>query len=151
MPSRVRPSHSDAEGAVVTADLVAWLRTQLDEDERLAAAAAPNAWTVDQFTNQMGGEFLVIADYAQGAPAFALRDKSTAEHIATHDPARVLAEVQSKRAILARYEDCERRTEDAEYSRIEALEQIREYEDFVLPALALPYVDRPGFQEEWRA
>ena len=63
-------------------------------------------------------------------------------HIARHDPARVLAEVDAKRRII---EACE---------RIQA--GIRDdytadfFADAVLEHLALPYADHPEYDESWR-
>jgi hypothetical protein len=111
---------------VADSDLVTWLRSQLDEDERGAREADAGFWYMDGHS-----------------PA-------VAEHIARWFPTRVLAEVEAKRRILDRYDDCRVRLEDPDYSVVEAAEQLREYEDFVLPALALPYADRPGYREgEW--
>lgn len=63
--------------------------------------------------------------------------ESAAErHIAEHNPDRVLREIDAKRKIVERYA------------------WLREHGDtggtaWVLPLLALPYADRPGYREEW--
>lgn len=96
----------------MTADLVVWLRAQLDEDERGIRTA------------------LRTEDYGVSQ--------------------RDLLEVESQRRILDRYEDCVARLVDDGHSSPQAQLQIGEYEDFILPALALPYADRPGYREGWR-
>jgi Family of unknown function (DUF6221) len=74
-----------------------------------------------------------------------------ARHIARYDPARVLREVEAKRMILARYEDCVARQEDSDYPQGAARDQAREYEDFVLPHLAAAWRDHPDWRQEWAA
>ena len=64
-------------------------------------------------------------DYMAPAP-------EVGEHIARHDPARVLAECEAKRRIVEM--DFERYGEQWA----------------VLAALALPYVDHPDYRAEWR-
>lgn len=123
-----------------------WLRAQLDDDERVAKAAAEEtapSWRA--YYRQ------VLAPGARTGEDPA--DTNTAEvavHMARHDPARVLRRIERDRLILDRYEDTLARIDDPEYSTVEAAQQAREYEDFVLPALALPYADREGCPPEWR-
>ncbi len=81
-------------------DLVAFLRARLGEDEAEARLAAREGgtWTQDDpvrfpgAISSLGGQVV----YDEGAP-----DENQAPHIARHDPARVLREVEAKRAILA--------------------------------------------------
>ena len=121
-------------------DLVTWLRAQLDADERSAMIAAGpigHNWQAD------GGSVFAehptdeIVDYAGQA----------AEHIAVHDPARVLRQVAAMRAIVDAYERAyhgEQFAEtEAQYARRVALEEAVE-------ALATMYADRDGYREEWR-
>jgi hypothetical protein len=63
-------------------EFVAWLRHQIDEDERVARAANTE-------------EIHWLAEYGASTTS----DDSEA-HIKRHDPARVLAEVAAKKAIL---------------------------------------------------
>ncbi|MDA8439376.1 MAG: DUF6221 family protein [Propionibacterium sp.] len=77
-----------------------------------------------------------------------------ARHIARHDPARVLAECEAKRRIVAGLRESERLYDELcdedsdqrwEYLfRSEAL-------TFAAKSLALPYADHPDFRGEWRA
>ena len=124
-------------------DLVTWLRAQLDEDERVAQEAAQSAgepeWRdgvllsgnvkgidVDEGTVVMGpwsGELFEVG-----------------EHIARHDPGRVLVEVAAKRRIL---DDCASYVDDEGDAVTDGL-SVR-----VIALLALPFVDRPGYRPEW--
>jgi hypothetical protein len=127
-------------------DLVQWLREQLDDDERAARAATAGPWTTmgqrvldpSPPSNRLGigmavGHAAASADYNE-----------TAEHIARHDPARVLRELDAKRKIIAEHDV---------YSRPLGERMDCQSYDFpctTLRLLALPYADRPGYREEWR-
>ena len=74
-------------------DLVAFLNARLHEDEAAARAAAPGQWR----SHQAGGWRAVLLGKGLGP------DAADVEHIARHDPARVLREVAAKRAILEFY------------------------------------------------
>lgn len=115
----------------MAADLVAFLNARFGEDEATATCAL--MWKQDHhhaiFVAHYGSEWGAIDDY---------------------DPARVLREVEAKRNILARYEDCVARQEDQDYPYASAAEQAREYEDFVLPNLAASYSDHPACRPEWK-
>lgn len=76
-------------------DLVAWLRAQLDEDERVALACRYQTWTRDGASIYSGHPTDEVVDWVY--------DEGGWEHIALHDPARVLREVEAKRRILARH------------------------------------------------
>lgn len=60
-------------------DLIAFLNARLDEDEAAARAAAEHPWT-----------------------RFGAQTAAQVDHIARHDPARVLREVEARRAIIRR-------------------------------------------------
>ncbi|MFJ3839453.1 DUF6221 family protein [Streptomyces sp. NPDC090054] len=92
-------------------DLVQFLRARLDEDEQGCRAATAGPWYV------LGGEASEYAihtttDCAPTAADVAatayygggIWERADAEHIARHNPARVLAEVDAKRQALAHYE-----------------------------------------------
>jgi hypothetical protein len=118
-------------------DLTIWLRAQLDEDERVAREASryddedsaewdiAYRWVRHARHRTAGGS---RHHFAQGAPS----------------PARVLAEVDAKRRIIAEYERyaAERRR------AMNGWESSREVSP-ILAALALPYADRPGYRSEW--
>lgn len=79
---------------------------RLDEDEATAKLAAREGgtWTQDDpvrypgSISSLGGQVV----YDEGAP-----DENQAPHIARHDPARALREVEAKRAILAAHDRAE--------------------------------------------
>lgn len=78
-----------------------FLNARLDEDEALARAAAPGPW----HTNAEADEVLAV-DGITVAEGFALSGpqiRATTQHIARHNPARVLAEIQAKRRIVEMY------------------------------------------------
>lgn len=103
-------------------DLLTFLNARLDEDERVALGARGRTWTPEDLA---GG----ITEFHSG----------TFEHIARHDPARVLREVEAKRRIIGL---CVGTLEDEDYGLVLAQE--------VLQRLALPYAEHPDYREEWR-
>lgn len=110
-------------------DLVQWLRAQLDEDERTARACPGD------------GEWEARDIAVYGADL----SPEVRAHMAAHDPARVLREIDAKRQLLDRYEEL--RAASKEEGLIGDVTE--EYQDFLLRMLAVPYSDRPGFREEW--
>lgn len=133
-------------------DLITWLRAQLDDDERVAheCLQAP----ADRLGVQLGTYRWEAREDGVWCRNYLVAPRVSDEdgaHIARWDPARVLAEVEAKRRIIERYEDCLARQEDPDYSSIAAHGQAAEYEDWVIPALAQPYAGRPGWREEWAA
>ncbi|RAN92647.1 hypothetical protein GAR05_06139 [Micromonospora saelicesensis] len=139
-------------------DLVTWLCAQLDEDERAAKAATSAPWwhnpgkvwldpeAFEQFDRAKGEEFVGYGEsplsgcVAATGPASHAQSMADAEHIARHDPARVLAEVDAKRRILDLMMPG-RPVYPGAYGQA--------YRD-VLRLLALPYADRPGYRDEWK-
>lgn len=154
-------------------DLVRWLSAQLDEDQRIAREAAmaigrtgyENGVLVDP-PARFGDD--LAADGAQWAPSYhkvmrkrlkpdekrrtvaecgGFGARPVADHVAEHDPARVLREIDSKRKLVA-----------AIVEAVEAFDGMDpmttlidpDLGDDLLKQLAEPYDHRPGFQEEWR-
>ena len=85
-------------------ELVDFLRARLDEDEAVARAATPGPWSVNDesfaewISSADGVEVVAGGRWGGEAPAFETTEDAL--HIARHDPARVLAEVEAKRALL---------------------------------------------------
>jgi hypothetical protein len=79
-------------------DLVAWLRAQLDDDERVASriSESQRTWNTAGGWPETGPDTVMAA----GGPVAEEVDEFDAEHIARWDPARVLAEVDAKRRII---------------------------------------------------
>jgi len=121
-------------------DVVEFLRQRLDEEEvqaQLAQHCAPSPW------KYVGGQkFANTAQILDGASASlgecedcgvtAEYDDSPAIHIACWHPARILAEIAAKRAILDGFDPIEHPTGP-------------------LYALVQPYADHEDFDPAWRA
>lgn len=60
------------------------------------------------------------------------------DHIIRHDPARVLAEIEAKRALVDEFERCGPNTEG--YSGLR----------FAVAVIATVYADHPDYREEWK-
>ncbi|MCX5601590.1 DUF6221 family protein [Streptomyces phaeochromogenes] len=130
-------------------DLVQWLGQQLDEDERIAEAASPGPWR----PNEESDEVLAV-DGITVADGFALSGRqlrATTEHIARHDPARVLREVAVTRRAIESFERCSYSVGTAPHEdmRNVALAKVDTWR-FVLRLRALSYADWPGYKEAWR-
>ncbi|MGW9401456.1 DUF6221 family protein [Streptomyces sp. NPDC055642] len=135
-------------------DLVRWLSAQLDEDERTARATAwsastqtDNPWNAQPPRHE--GEGWTV--WAKVGRFLMFRDleEADARHIAEHDPARVLREIDAKRRVLDWYKQraaVDSRGEDPDdYENVTGSTL-----ETVVQMLALPYADRPGYREEWR-
>ncbi|WP_327671861.1 MULTISPECIES: DUF6221 family protein [unclassified Streptomyces] len=143
-------------------DLVQWLGAQLDEDERTARAVHPVflEWEYDHVVRE-------VRDVANGGEVLHNVIPEVGAHVAAHDPARVLSEIDAKRQAVRLYteavegraavrakmsalmdDDCGEfeRLHRQESELIEAEVRLR----FVVLWLAQPYADRPGYREEWR-
>lgn len=138
-------------------DLVTWLRQQLDDDERVAREADPEPTAEDLEFGDWRSAWEDPYDpvHPQGGPI--------ATHIQMHKPARVLAEVDAKRRIMAihnrradvypgdaggTFDNC---CDGCGYEGIcddPVTENINDCP--ILRALALPYAGRPGCRDEWR-
>ena len=129
-------------------DLVAWLREQLDTDERLAHTADPGPWEVGPTFGARDNRVYVreqrdLIDSVgtcviAGQVANKTRFRENARFIAEFDPARVLREVEAKRLLL---EEVERELAD---------DPTNETAQWKARVLALPFSDRPGFREAWK-
>jgi uncharacterized protein DUF6221 len=128
-------------------DLVEFLRARIDEDEQAAWAASrsgyppgtqPREWhEVDplRYAGKLEDDLGGVITRGEGLPT-----ARQAEHIARHDPARVLAEVDAKRRIVA---GCAQARHAEDQARANAL--------FVVACLlALPYADHPDYRQEWK-
>lgn len=109
-------------------NLIAFIKARLEEDEAAAKKAVPGPWRWADWTAMFGTleQERNTLEHSPGSPPFpavAERDRETtrvlrledpleidpdqeasAEHIARHDPARVLREVEAKRAIVAAHQ-----------------------------------------------
>ncbi|GAA0347789.1 DUF6221 family protein [Actinoallomurus spadix] len=128
-------------------DLVEFLRARLTEDEQTALAVPvgsinlpPAHWSAG--SGPLGEGWVLGTKEDINA-----HSAEAAEHIARHDPARIVREVQAKRRLL-----------DQLYPEIKGADEAIEGEwnrnpynaDGLLELLALPYANHPQYREEWR-
>lgn len=145
-------------------DLVEFLKARLDEDEQTAQAATSESgrWRWDhgfgELCNDPECPYGALLDEATrdgthaGTVLMELHGYDVKEpwqgaaHIARHDPARVLREVDAKRRIVALHSDPH--GGDPSCSSIDYPESAEDCE--TLRLLALPYADHPDYEERWR-
>lgn len=145
----------------MTDDLVQFLRDRYDEDEQAARHAAAGPWT-----NQVG--------YIAGGPDGRVRVAQQAQawnagHIARHDPARVLADIDAKRQVLDLHgivhrdvywldEEGEEGTDEIpvcghcvpRHSYLPHHSKVPAGPCATVRLLALSYADHPDYRDEWR-
>jgi hypothetical protein len=142
-------------------DLTEPLRARLDEDEAEADAASGGEWGAIDHTRpftvfdvaayqKYNGRSLT-GRYAVGA----IERPEDRAHIARHDPARVLAEVEAKRGIIREaFHHAEILDGESGCCPAAAIER-GECEDYqpedlpILRLLAAPYVQHPDYRPEW--
>jgi hypothetical protein len=136
-------------------DLTTFLRARLDEDEQTARAAAEELgadWYYDDgfVLARREGDQVVT-----GSQDFLERERG--EHIARHDPARVLADVEAKRQIIEQHKPAtvsylpSRERGCVTCSTAQTWDaQANEANCQTLCLLALPYADHPDYRDEWR-
>lgn len=128
----------------MTNELVAFLKARLDEEadlaRRCAGAGVPTTWTAHG----------VAVDFGQGG----LTGFHTviAQHVALHDPVRVLREVEAKQRVLNRHTlspaegDPERPWDDRDDCRFDG--DLWPCDDLL--DLAHPYGEHPDFPERYK-
>ncbi|WP_328723300.1 DUF6221 family protein [Streptomyces sp. NBC_00247] len=139
-------------------DLVTFLRARLAEREA-AALAASGAGPAPSWQALGTGVYSLTDSLADDAPPLATtgpeiggsdEDAARAEHIALHDPARTLREVEAVRGLLDR---CGRpgpgETSSDPVSRSSTGGE-RADVDIAARHLALSYSDHPDYLVEWR-
>jgi hypothetical protein len=139
-------------------DLVQFLRDRLDDDYDLAVAACwegNGCWRQvadphDQTVEDVRGQ--VVVPDVDGAPT-----REEAVHIARHDPARILADVESKRRMILRHSPhsmaspahsatCERE----HWGILVCNHDGRDWPCPDLRDLASVYARHRGYRDEWR-
>ncbi|MEV8042436.1 DUF6221 family protein [Streptomyces griseoluteus] len=127
-------------------DLVEWLRAQLDEDARIARAIL---WPGSG--NKLDWELVASATIDFGEDEVYVGDRTIANHVMAHTPARVLREVAAKRKLLDRWSELQRRIEaETDEAKRGNLALTRHGLDMFVYQLGTVYADRPGYREEWR-
>lgn len=122
-------------------ELVVWLSAQLDEDERIARACSGNGeWEAEH-----------IAIYG---PDLGVEVRA---HMAAHDPARVLREIDAKRRLLSEHTPQTPKVRPGMERHCLSCTTAQSWDEaagqsncLTLRLLALPYADRPGYRKEWR-
>ncbi|MET9138876.1 DUF6221 family protein [Streptomyces parvulus] len=125
-------------------DLVQWLRAQLDEDERIANHTGQPSTSWQNF--DMRGE--LRDDHSRGTVAYCPLP-STRRHIARHDPARVLLEIDADRALLKEYASAQAAVDANAHPDMYDVGRAQGLEEAVRRR-ASARADRPGYQESWR-
>lgn len=139
-------------------DLATWLRDQLDEDERVARAATPGQWAVFVETYDVVEIRTAASREDRRGPTdqvvtpgdYEAVDRPDAEHIARHDPARILAEVAAKRAIIDFHDPGPGWGYCAECVDPTDSDLKSEWPCWHIRVLAVPYAGEPGYLDEWR-
>lgn len=129
-------------------ELIAFLRARLDDDERIAKAATPGPWSVndESFAESIraadGTEVVAGGRWGGEAPVF--ESTEDALHIAAHDPARVQLEVESGRQAIAHYERvAAHRWKHLDYELAVGAVEVQ------LKLRALAYAGHPDYREAW--
>src|SRR5512139_2059976 len=118
-------------------ELVEFIRGCLDADEQTARAATPGPWRDVPMGSEGSGVQAGGNTHSTARRPARCREFSDATHVARHDPARVLAEVNAKRAIL---DHCVKQAEYVD-TPADAITTVR--------LLAQPYAGEPGWCDEW--
>lgn len=137
-------------------DLIAFMKARLDEDEALARAVEDRSAPWDgQWVAEEGGNAIrtvnghVLA-YGQTYPP----RRGLAAHIAHHDPARVLREVERGRRLLKRYENAVTACTHVSSARARFTRgQDEGYREAYLDAIrdaAEAHAGHSAYREEWR-
>jgi len=141
--------------------IVEFLTARLGEEEAAANAATPGPWKTDDplmsdfVGSQPGKHYVADCSVGTGYRSGSIQD---ADHIARHDPARVLREVVAGRRVLERHrvatgDDLGVRTGSCygcgttgEFSdpRTRKIDDCPELRD-----LAAPYADHPDYDPAW--
>lgn len=143
-------------------DLIAFVQARLDEDEQTARAVL---W--EGSGNKLSWSLPASATVDVGEDDFYAGDRTVADHIVRHDPARVLAEVDAKRRRLNRHTPERRRLSLADETgttsfafyvctwctpsrTIEIGQDVIEWPCPDVRDDAAPYADHPDYRSEWR-
>lgn len=139
---------------------VRWLGEQLDEDERITRATDGTAFGLQLEWSAFSEDeaFSKVTNHKGHLVARQL-GPADAAHIAAHNPARVLREIDAKRQLIARggpfcTSNCdepgnEPMNPDTNWTTpLEHHFGCAAYE--AARVLAVPYAHRPGYREEWQ-
>ena len=155
-------------------ELVEFLRARLARDEQIARAATPGPWRWDirnegsmdeqpelVSTTAPTETSILLTAAGEFDAGFVCVDSPDREHIARHDPARVLAEVDAKRRIIdehmptpvdaVAWEDDQAAPFGCRTCAFSSEEGVRGWGYcLTLRLLALLYASHKDYREEWR-
>lgn len=127
--------------------LVEFVTARLDEDERVALAAAPGPWTANAECDEV-----LAVDGIHVADGFSLSGaqlRATVDHIARHDPASVLRDVAAKRMVVAAWASYDEATPYNERAAL-LVDGAKRAMACAIFAFAKTYADHPDYDESWR-
>lgn len=136
--------------------LVKFLWARVDEDEQVARATAPPPATSADLAWKAGDKFPADNGWCVYAPNKGIvddLDEADAHHIARHDPARVLREVEAQRRIIDEHKPYALDAHDRHGAMVGCA--VCEHADTPYPCrtlrlLTLPYAGHPDYLPEWR-
>ena len=129
--------------------IVEFLEARIAEDE----AVAKNVASAGEWTSGSTYGMFVSVEARCGTVVSGEWERQDANHIARHDPARVLREVAAKRAIIEAADEASDLDMSIDNDRRVGRRDMTEEPylgDVILRALAASYADHPDFDEEWR-
>lgn len=134
-----------------------------DRRVTVTEASLTNHWDIDR-DEQQGGWSITAGTYTEvrdgrtraepwtvAGPGYSgggVRRRETAEHIARHDPARILADVEADRKLIAEYEQAAEFYSRPENRHHSAGELHGLYT--AVKIRAERFVDHPGYKSEWK-
>ncbi|MEV5596000.1 DUF6221 family protein [Streptomyces sp. NPDC052496] len=127
--------------------LIGFLRARYDEEAVLASSG--ETWTAFE-ENERTGTRRVDVDYSIERVVACTRSWR-GEHIARHDPARVLRRIEAPRRAVDAYECALTAYAHAEQSVRDLMTGAVNSWEHVLRLAAQVYDDPPDFKEEWRS
>ncbi|MFE7614123.1 DUF6221 family protein [Streptomyces sp. NPDC057496] len=130
-------------------DLMQFLRNRLDEDESVARTAGRGSIDGLRWLDHGPGNGLVSDDTGMVVTHEPDTDGEHAAHIARHDPARVLREVEAKRSILAQYEEAAHGAASDDRLARDTWRPCLRILEPVVRLLVLPYADHADYRDTW--
>ncbi|MET7795699.1 DUF6221 family protein [Streptomyces decoyicus] len=145
-------------------ELIQWFGEQLDEDERITRAVrvppdwhqGPGddpEWADAEMVCMWPPEFHTPYERDRHWRGLSVEGAELAEHIAAHDPRRVLREIDAKRQTVAQCraaEECmDQAMRDNDMPSYQAARAEAKALHAVIRRDAAVYADRPGYKEAW--
>lgn len=138
-------------------DLIEFLQARLNEDQTAAEGASNKGHAEWHTVFGQTGDYEVEDDAGRPVTGELVEWTSQAVHIARHDPARELAEVAAKRAVVERHSssDFQYVGDDGGGVSEYAGEPTCDYCNRPWPCpdlldVGLPFASHPDYREEWR-